>query len=122
MAEANNTENATPANGQKKNTRWLRYLEVQYYLNWSHVARNLPYILFLTILAILYIGNTHLAEKNIREINNLEKELQELRWEYMTTKSDLMYQSKQSEVAKMVATQGLQELIAPPYKITVNEE
>ena len=40
----------------------------------------------------------------------------------MTAKSELMYKSKQSEVAKMVEEMGLKELTAPPYKIVVKQD
>lgn len=40
----------------------------------------------------------------------------------MTTKSELMFKSKQSEVAVMVEELGLEESVKAPYKIEVIEE
>jgi hypothetical protein len=40
----------------------------------------------------------------------------------MTSKSELMFKSKQSEVAKMVEATGLKELSKPPYKIVVDKD
>jgi hypothetical protein len=68
---------------------------------------------------VLFVANNHTAENKIRRINSIEKDIRELRWTYMTSKSELMYKSKQSEVAKMVEAMDLKELTKPPYKIVV---
>ncbi len=85
------------------------------------VLFNMPFVLFLVGLAALHIANNHMAETYARNITKTEKEVKQLRWQYMTTTSSLMQKSKQSEVAKLVNTQGLKELRIPPYKIEVKE-
>src|ERR1043165_7501588 len=82
---------------------------------------NMPFVLFLVVLAALHIANSHMAENYVRNISKTEKEVKELRWQYMTTTSNLMQISKQSEVVKLVGTQGLKELRIPPYKIEVTK-
>ncbi len=84
--------------------------------NWFN---NLPLVLFVALLGVLHVANNHTAENKIRQINSLEQDIKELRWTYMTSKSELMYRSKQSEVAKMVEGFGLKELTRPPFKIEV---
>jgi len=86
--------------------------------NWLN---NLPLVLFIAILGIFHVANNHTAENKIRRMSKLEKEIKELRWLYMTSKSELMYNSKQSEVATMVEKLGLKELTKPPYKIEIKE-
>lgn len=88
----------------------------------KRVLLNLPFILFLVLLAVLHIANNHMAENYARKITATEKEVKQLRWKYMTTASALMQKSKQSEVAKLVSTHGLKELRIPPYKITVKKD
>lgn len=87
------------------------------------VVKQLPYIFFMTMLAVIYIGNRYHAEKIIREINNIQGRLKELRTEEIATASELMYISKQSEVAKSVQANGLEiyELIEPPKKIVIRD-
>ena len=80
----------------------------------------LPYIIFLSMLCMLYIANSHMAIKNIRKIDQLNKEVKELSWEYKSLKADLMFKSKLTEVAKKVDTLGIKELTEPPKKILVN--
>src|SRR5581483_1801060 len=77
----------------------------------------LPFILFLVFLGMLYIGNMHLAEKTVRDIDKTQKEVKELSWDYKTTKAELAYKSTLSEVAKKVDTLGIKESIEPPQKL-----
>lgn len=80
----------------------------------------LPFLLFLSVLCMLYIANSHMAVKNIRSIDKLNKEVKELSWEYKSLKADLMFKSKLTEVAKKVDTLGIKELTEPPRKIVIN--
>jgi hypothetical protein len=79
----------------------------------------LPFLLFLSLLCMLYIANSHMAMKNIRNIDKLNKEVKELSWEYKSLKADLMFKSKLTEVAKQVDTLGIKELTEPPKRIVV---
>jgi hypothetical protein len=47
----------------------------------------------------------------------VNRELKELQYEYKTLKSEVMFRSKQSELAKTVEPIGLKELVAPPMVI-----
>lgn len=80
-------------------------------------VRFLPFLLFLTFLGLLYIANIYYAEENIREIDALNRELKELRYEYVATHTKLMHISKQSELAKRLEALGLKESTVPPFKI-----
>jgi predicted membrane protein len=78
------------------------------------IVKNIPFFLFLSVLAVVYIYNGHYADKTVRNINKVNKELKELQYEYKTLKSEVMYRSKQSELAKEVQPLGLKELVVPP--------
>jgi hypothetical protein len=80
----------------------------------------MPFLIFLSLLTMLYIANSHMAVKNIRDIDKLNKEVKELSWEYKSLKADLMFKSKLTEVAKKVDTLGIKELTEPPKKIIVS--
>ena len=98
---------------RKKNNRpaWKRMLSYRW------ITRNIPYFLFLTVLAVVYIYNGHYADKTIRQMTRVNRELKELQYEYKTVKSEVMFRSKQSELAKAVAPFGLKELLQPPLII-----
>ena len=87
-------------------------------INLESVVRQVPFILFLAFIAMLYIANTYYAEKTVRDINKTKDELKDLRAEYIYTKSELMFSSRQSEVAAMVADQQIKESTVPPQTIT----
>jgi hypothetical protein len=78
------------------------------------IVKNVPFFLFLSVLAVIYIYNGHYADKTIRSINKVNRELKELQYEYKTLKSEVMFRSKQSELARAVEPLGLKELVAPP--------
>lgn len=94
------------------------------FLEQDSVVRYLPYMLFLVFLGLVYIGNGYVAEGSVRKINKAKAQLKELRSEYITTKSDLMYTTKQSELANIINEKGLglKESIEPPKKIVVTED
>lgn len=84
-------------------------------------VRFLPRVLFVAALMIFYIGNTHFAERTIRKIEKLKVRVDDLRADYTTLKADLMYSSKQSEVARRVSALGLEESLQPPLKLKVEK-
>src|SRR5688572_3426882 len=96
-------------------------LKLENYFEEGFPVQYVPKILFVMILGLLYIGNTHYAEKTVRKINNVQSEVEDLRADYTTLKSDLMFASKQSEVAKKVKVFGLEESLEPPHKIVVEK-
>lgn len=100
-------------------TVFFRKLFVEGAVSKETATDMLPYLIFLCVLGMIYIANSHMAVKNIRNIDGLSKEVKELSWEYKSLKADLMFKSKMTEVAKKVDTLGLKELIEPPKKIIV---
>lgn len=82
--------------------------------------RFLPFGLYLSLLALIYIGHNYWAERTIRNIEKTKYELKELRSEHISMKSELMFNSKQSEIAKRLNEHGLKESTTPPYKIIAN--
>jgi len=73
------------------------------------------------LLSLLYISNTHHAEKATRKIDRMQSEVEDLRADYTTLKADIMYASKQSEVARRVKELGLKESLNPPFKVVVDK-
>ena len=92
------------------------------FLTRDRVIRLLPFLLFLTLLAVIYISNVFYGERIQRESMRTRQELKELRYEYITSKSDLMFKSKQSEVAKELQNTGIIESTTPPVKIIIKEK
>src|SRR4029079_6564145 len=103
-------------------------------LNYQSIVKQVPFFLFLALLAVIYIYNGHYADKTIRnihqttravielqyahktirKINQTAKAVKELQYEYKTGKSEVMFRSKQSELARAVEPLGLKELTIAP--------
>ena len=91
------------------------------FLSKESTVKNLPFIFFLSFLAICYIANGYYADDQVRKVNRLTNEIKELRTEYIVVKDSLVIKSKQTEVAKALAKQetGIKESVVPPKKILV---
>lgn len=95
---------------QKKDWRKLLYQR------W--IVKNIPFFLFAAVLTVLYIANGHYADKTIRKINATSRHLKEMEYEFKTVKRDVIFRSKESELAKAVEPLGLKELTIPPLILT----
>jgi hypothetical protein len=109
------SEPSSPPSGNgtapvKARSRWKYSL-----LGHRWIMKNIRFFLFLAALAVIYIYNGHYADKVVRDINRTNKELKELQYEYKTLKSEVMFRSKQSELARAVEPFGLRQLTLPPY-------
>jgi len=89
-------------------------------LTQAGVVRQFPYILFLTLLALFYIGNRFHAERLARKLSKLQTEVKDLCSEQITTASELMNISRPSEVIKLVDKNniGLELPETPPETLT----
>lgn len=96
-------------------------IKIENYFEEGFPVQHLPRMMFVMLLGIFYISNTHYAEKTVRKINALQAEVEDLRADYTTMKADLMLASKQSEVAKKVKPYGIKETLRPPYKLVVKK-
>lgn len=88
--------------------RWKKWL------NYSAIVRQVPFFVFLAVLAVIYIYNGHYADKTIRDISRTGTQLKELQYEYKSVKGDVLFRSKQSELIEAVKPLGLKELLAEP--------
>ena len=91
------------------------------YISHKWVIKNIPFFLFLTLLAVVYIYNGHYADKLTLKINTTEKHIKELQYEYKTIKSEVIFRSKASELIKAVEPLGLKELTEPPVLLGANQ-
>lgn len=75
---------------------------------------TLPFIIYLSGLALFLIFNTYYAEKQAREVDQLRRELTELRVNYVSTKSQYMYLTNRSELAQRLSDRGFIVPLEPP--------
>ncbi len=86
----------------------------------TFILNNLGFLAFLGGLALLYIGNAHYAEYNVRRIQYLEDEIKEKRWLFMSLESENMYNGLRSEVVENVREDGLRMHRGKPKKLVVD--
>ncbi len=87
--------------------------------NW--IFGNWQFVLFIFILLIAYISNSLYGERKVRQILQFEKEIKEMRWKYMSEKSNLILNSKQSEISRLVQPLNLSTSNARRKRIIINE-
>ncbi len=111
-----------PAKKVRKGRKVLQDFLGGDYLSKEEVVTNIPFVFYVALLAMIYIGNTYYNEKKFRTIEQTKSELKELRYQYITTKSNLMFMGRQSEISKRAVQLGLKESLMPPYKIRYQGE
>ena len=88
------------------------------------MLKQTRFILLLVLIAFLSIANRNHAEKTVIHLNRLQSDVKELRARSISTSSELVQISRQSEVKHLVNTYqlGLEENLEPPKKLIENEE
>jgi cell division protein FtsL len=96
--------------------------QVQVDQNYWSLFRLIGLFAFITMLAIPYIYNAHQSEKKIRQRDKVLNEIEELRSEYITLKSDVVGQNKQSDLSQKLITRQLEELSEAPIDLNTKDE
>jgi len=88
------------------------------------VLKQSRFILLLVLIAFLSIANRNHAEKTVIHLNRLQSDVHELRARSISTSSELVKISRQSEVNRLVNRYelGLEENLEPPKKLIQNQE
>ncbi len=84
------------------------------------IVSNIPLILYVAFLSLIYISINHYAENTIRDINKTAKQLKELRWRYVDEKTQIMFLTKESQLEQKAGSLGLKKTKVPPYKIAIS--
>jgi cell division protein FtsL len=106
---------------KKQNKNPLKAIIEGTILTRENVVKQLPFLIYVVLMAVLYIANSYNAEKAIIESTRTKKLNEEYRYSYISTHSKLMNVSRQSELAHKLAPTGLKELKTPPHKIILKE-
>jgi hypothetical protein len=109
---------------EKEKSLSLRDLVDGNILTRKAVLKQSRFILLLVLIAFMSIANRNHAEKKVIELNHLQSEVKELRARWISTSSELVRISRQSEVRQLVNSYdlGLEENLDPPKKLIQTEE
>ena len=113
-----NLEDQKPKEPSRLTNTLKKFSDFDFNISNDWVKKQVPFVLFIVLLLLIHIWNVHNTERMIRKTDKLNREIKELRSEYISILSELMSESKQSTVAQKLDTLGIKELSTPPIKIT----
>ena len=58
------------------------------------IVKNIPFYFFISAMALVYIANGHYADKTMRKINETEKNLKEMEYEFKTVKQEVIFEAR----------------------------
>ncbi len=89
----------------------------------EYVLKNLLFIFYLVFFTLLYISNTYYALGTMRDIEKTKNQIKELRYEYVSTKKQVIETSRRNKVIEKlkVVNKNLKESKVPPYRVVSGE-
>ncbi|MDR0429154.1 MAG: hypothetical protein LBH58_01580 [Tannerellaceae bacterium] len=83
------------------------------------ILKHTKMIVLIVILVFFFIGNRYTCMQKLTEIDRLQQELRDLRYEALSISSELTGNSRQSQIESLVERQGLglEGAKSPPYEL-----
>ncbi|MDR0795188.1 MAG: hypothetical protein LBE79_03930 [Tannerella sp.] len=103
---------------KKKKSRLL-YILSGGILKEDFVIKHTRLIILIVVLLVFYIGNRYTCLLKLREIDNLQKELLDVKYESIHESGQLTGSNRMSQIEQLVKSQGLEieSAKSPPYII-----
>ena len=101
-----------------KKKKWnLLYILSGGILKEDFVVKHTRMIILIVILLVLLIGNRYTCLIKLREIDRLQRELQEIKTESIHISGQLTGRNRMSQIEQLVKTKGLkiESAQTPPY-------
>ena len=115
----------TPASSQKerKKSRFaVSSILTGSFLEKEKLINQLPFILYIFFLLLLYIANAYYGEKTVFRIEQYKSEMIELRSEYISSKTRLMTGTNISRLSEKLKSENIFPSHTPPGKIFVQKK
>ncbi len=107
---------------KKKGSKRVMNILGGIFLVQEEFPKQFLFLSYVTVLLMVLITNTYIAEEKARELTRATKRLNDLQVEYIQVKSAIMEASKQSVLIKKLEGTGLREATEPLKRINVNVE
>lgn len=91
-------------------------------ISYRGVVLNVPYLIFLALLAVMYISNSNKGLSLAREIEKKKKELKEVRWRYKDAQASLIYYTSERQISEQARPLGIAPLSKPAFEIKAVEK
>ena len=85
-------------------------------------GKYLRYLIFIVCIGLVYVWNSHYAEKQLKREDDLKREISEAKAEFRTIHARLSSGTRKSVISAKVDTLGLKVLDTPPYKLVKTSE
>ena len=82
------------------------------------LSKNIGLIVLLGLLALIYIANSHKAERKLRDISRLKKEVADAKAKFQLVKSQNTYNTTQSQLKKQLESEGLKINLDKPILLS----
>jgi len=92
------------------------------FLEKEGLINQLPFVLYVTFLFLLYIANSYYGEKTVYKMESYKSELIGLRSEYISAKTRLMTAVNLTKVNEKLSTRKIYPSHTPPGKIFVDKK
>ena len=112
-----------PDNDQQKDTKlgglFLQSILGGDFLTNPFIRRQGKLIVLIMIFVIFYISNRYTVQQQMKDIQNKEDTLQDIKYNALTSSSELLELTRQSRIEDYITTQNskLQTSTNPPYLI-----
>jgi cell division protein FtsL len=85
--------------------------------------KNFPFVLFIVFLGMIFITNTYYATNTLRKIEKTKAQIKELRYDYVSTKRQLIELSRRNKVMERLGydNKKLKESKVPPFRLEIKQ-
>ena len=83
------------------------------------IVKHTKMIVLVVMLIFIFIGNRYVCMQRLREIDRLQQQLRDVRFEALSISSELTGNSRQSQIELLIEEQGIELEAAknPPYEL-----
>jgi len=106
-------------NKHKENRFSLMYILGGGILKEDYILKHTKMIVLVVVLSFFFIGNRYSCILKIRDINRLQRDLEDVKLKALTISTELTGKSRQSQIEALVKKQDidLEGATSPPYEL-----
>ena len=102
---------------QRLNSKMQAFTERFDSISFKGVVLNVPYLIFLALLGVMYISNSNKGLSLAREIEVKKKALKEVRWRYKDAQANLIFATSEKQISERAVQLGILPLEKPAFEI-----
>ncbi|ATA72880.1 FtsL-like putative cell division protein [Capnocytophaga canis] len=95
------------------------FIRGKFLVEGKNAIKNWTVIAFLFVLSVIMITSAHNADRKVHEIAQLNREVNELKSEFVYVRSKLQKVKLESALLDKLRSKGLKQPERPPHKIKV---